>query len=368
MTTAPANSKDNGRRPVTAGAAETRPAAAAAPDLGTTLVICGGGLGDVLFHLPFIRALQPHVAGEQVILACKKAREMAALFAGADLVGPVVPLAKEQDVSGRVDLFGLRRRLADVQAETAVIFHPSATLALAVRLAGIRRRVGYHYPGGKNRWLLTDPVAVARRQPPPPFFHRGLPVMAALGLPVDASAVHFRQSADVVAAARARLGLAAASGDPAPMIALGVNASTAEKQWGGARFAALAERLLANTPARLLLFGAPDVAPVAAEVLRMAAAKDPAWAARIVDLTAQDLPAAHSHALLQDCRFYIGNDSFGLNLAAMASLPAVGIFIRGMEFTYSDWIVPVVAPDGDLGEVGVDQVWQALAPHLPRPG
>lgn len=329
-------------------------------DFGKTLVVTGGGLGDTLFHLPFIRSIQAKASGGAVTLACKKGREIAELFSEVDFIDGVIPLAKNQDVSGKVDLRRFHRALRDQRIETAFIFHKSTGISFASLTAGVKNRFGYYFKGGKNRFFLNRGLEVPKDVALPAFMTHAALLMDDARLAYDYSDVRFRQPEHVVEAAFASLDLAQYPSMGRPrMIALGINSSAAFKQWGAENYAALAERLFARFDGKILLFGAGDVRHVAQGILDRCGQPQ-----RFIDLTTRKIPLHHSHALLQSCDLYVGNDSFGLNLAAMSSIPAVGIFIRSYHFSYSDWIKPVVAESDEIESIAPANVWQAVEPLL----
>ncbi|MFD2204846.1 glycosyltransferase family 9 protein [Kiloniella antarctica] len=320
-------------------------------ELGKTLVVTGGGLGDTLFHLPFIRSLQQRSEGNSVVLACKKGREISELFSEMDMVSKVLPIARDQDVSGKADLGRLRRLTKEAGIESAFIFHKSTGIAFAIMLAGVKKRFGYFFKGSWNRFFLNKGTLAPKIVPLPAFMHHAAMVMDDVGIPYDYSDVRFRQPDHVIQTAFSNLGLS----EKTRMVALGVNASAAYKQWGADGYSAIAERLLKEFSGQILLFGADDVKHVSEEILKRT--KQPE---RFIDLTTKKVALHHSHALLQRCDFYVGNDSFGLNLAAMSSLPAVGIFIKSYYFAYSDWIKPVISSSDNIADITADMVWDEV--------
>lgn len=327
-------------------------------EFGNTLIVTGGGLGDTLFHLPFINSIQQRLHGNPVFLACKKAREIDELFSEIDEIHSVLPIARNQDISGKANIGRLRRLTREAGIQTAFIFHKSVSISFAIMMAGVGNRFGYYLEGGMNRFFLNRGICVPRSVPTPEFMSYASMVMDSAGIPYDYNDVCFRQPDRVIKAAFERLGLV----DRSQMIALGVNASAEFKQWGSKRFSAIAERLLDSFTGRILIFGAGDVRQVAEDILAGTARPD-----RFIDLTAKDTPLNHSHALLQCCDFYVGNDSFGLNLAAMSSIPAVGIFGQDFFFSYSDWIKPVISKSSKITGVDPNMVWEEISRLMAQP-
>jgi len=102
-------------------------------------------------------------------------------------------------------------------------------------------------------------------------------------------------------------------------IAIGAGASYGSaKCWPPDRFAELANRLQAQAPADVILFGTPAEAAVSS-VIAAGMHRPP------IDLTGKttinDLPA-----LLSQCHLFIGNDSGAMHVAAAVGLPVVAVF------------------------------------------
>jgi lipopolysaccharide heptosyltransferase II len=92
----------------------------------------------------------------------------------------------------------------------------------------------------------------------------------------------------------------------------------AAKCWPPERFAALADRLVSECNADVILFGTPAEKDIAARIAS-------AMTRRVISLVGHtsmhDLPA-----LLSACSAFIGNDSGAMHVAAAVGLPVVGIF------------------------------------------
>src|SRR5580658_4832950 len=102
-------------------------------------------------------------------------------------------------------------------------------------------------------------------------------------------------------------------------IAIGAGASYGSaKCWPPDRFAELANRLQAQTPADVILFGTSAEAAVSSAIA--AGMSHPP-----IDLTGKtsinDLPA-----MLSQCHLFIGNDSGAMHVAAAVGLPVVAVF------------------------------------------
>jgi lipopolysaccharide export system permease protein len=132
---------------------------------------------------------------------------------------------------------------------------------------------------------------------------------------------------------RARREAAAVAGD-GPLLALGPGANFIGKRWPPDRFSALARDLVNGPLAGLpvLLLGAPEDAPIAAEIVAAVAADG----IRVVDAAGKlDLLAAA--AALERAALFVGNDSGLMHIAAAVGAPTLGLFGPSDERVYGPW-------------------------------
>lgn len=119
-----------------------------------------------------------------------------------------------------------------------------------------------------------------------------------------------------------------------PVLAIGPTANWTAKMWRPEYFVELTRRLTAPAGiipgARVAVFGRDDERPMALQVIE-AIPED-----RRIDLVGRiDLPTAA--ACLARARFYVGNDSGLMHLAAAAGVPTLGLFGPSLEEHYAPW-------------------------------
>lgn len=322
-----------------------------------SVVIVGGALGDVLYHVPHIEAVAARSRRGKIVLGCKKAREIGELVRRVPYVEAVVGIADDQDISGKVSLATLTRKLRALQAEAVFCLHGSATVALACLLAGIPQRFGpVQGRFAIQRLCFNRGVAVPAAVAHPPMMHKAEILLEASGLSIDNDATRFRQPDDYIAECWAELPEL-----PRPLIALGVNSSKRDKQWGGERFRRLVELLPESCG--YVLFGGADVRDEAAPVVDLLEARG----ARYVDLTGMGKPLSFAHSVLQRCDLYVGNDSFGFQLSAMTGLPTIGLFGPNRPIRYNKHILALEPEPGaakDMAVISAERVAAAVLERL----
>lgn len=290
------------------------------------------GIGDMIWHLPHIRALARH-AGGRVTLVTRR-RSMADQFVGPeDGIDHIAWVERGQwDQGGRhqgnAGMVRLVRDLRALDCDGAVLMTRSRMLTLAVLAMGVEHRHGYGI--GAQRHVLRGPFL------PPPLwkahpFEQANAWMAAAGIALDRpDPVLHVAPADREAAAR--LGL------DRPVV-LGIAASDDWKNWGAARFATLAGALL-DEGRPVVLVGGPAERGLADAIVT---ALGPRGATVRPVL---GWPLRQVAALLHDAALYVGNDTAALNIAAAVGTTAIGLFGGTVPLRHSALIVPVVPPGG----------------------
>ncbi len=311
------------------------------------------GIGDMIWHLPHLRALSG--LAETVTLVTRR-RSHAAEFVGpADGVDRIFFVERGQwDAGGRHQgVAGLLRLVRDLQGldcDGAAVMTRSRVLTLAVMASGIPRRYGYGI--GWQRRALCPPHL-------PPEMWRAHPHAQATewlrlaGVPLPDPEPRLQVDATDLAAA-----VQAVPVRGAPV--LGIASSDDWKNWGEASFAALAAALLEAGWPEVLLVGGPAEQGLASGI----ATRLGPLAPRLRPVLGMNLRTLA--ALLHGQAFYAGNDTAALNIAAAVGLRAYGLFGATPVLRHSPAIVPVMPPGGHSATDGMarlhpGQVLQTIA-------
>ncbi|MDR3538527.1 MAG: glycosyltransferase family 9 protein [Acetobacteraceae bacterium] len=295
------------------------------------------GIGDMIWHLPHIRAIAAHVGAPVTLLA--KPRSLAdQIFQAETTVRDVLWVDRNPERrQGRHDGgSGWLRLVASLRARrftSVYVLHHSRTLAFLALAAGIPVRHGYGY-GTQRLFLNRGPYLPNAAFPLHPF-EQASAWLAAAGIPV-ADAEPILPVADA-----ARVALRERLGDtPGPLVAIGVGSSEPYKQWGAERFADLASGLQAAGWRRLVLVGGPAEASLIDAIRgRLGEAADDVTAA-----AGWPLPAVA--ALFEAASFYVGNDTGVMNMAAAVGIRTYSLFGATPPFHHSSRIVAIVPPEG----------------------
>jgi heptosyltransferase-2 len=267
--------------------------------LGSPLVVRSPNwLGDAVMALPAVRNLKNTLGTGTLCVAAPE--KLAALWEACPFVDRVVSLAAPKS------LWSTAGRLREEKFAAAVLLPNSLRSAAEAFLAGIPQRCGYAR-GGRGL-LLTRTVPVPPRNPVrlhQRFYY--LDLLAALGAPGDDTLPPLRANDKTTSAPVT-----------GPLLAVCPGAEYGPaKRWPVGNFVAAARALAEKHGLRVVLLGAPNDAPVAAEFL----AQFPEAENRVGQTSLVEFMAALASARLALC-----NDSGAMHLASALGVPTVAVF------------------------------------------
>jgi heptosyltransferase-2 len=271
-------------------------------------------VGDAIMALPALRAVRRKYPDAQIAILARP--YVADIYREQRICDELIPYAAT-GIPGRERL---ARELRERKFDVALLLQNAFDAAWLAWRAGVRERIGYARDG--RSLLLTTAVPVPKPGEIPAhekFYY--LELLRRAGWTDSLSGESFiRLEVPEALRRRAAQALFAAGARPDRLrIAIGAGASYGSaKCWSPERFAGVANRLVSETGAEVILFGTAGEIPVAQAIIA-------GMRETPIDLTGKtniaDLPA-----LLSQCHLFIGNDSGAMHVAAAVGLPVVAIF------------------------------------------
>jgi heptosyltransferase II len=319
----------------------------------TAVIQVKPGIGDVIWHLPFIRAIAAVSPGGQVAFLAPPRSAAQELLAAEPAVAEVVYFEHSgSELRRAVNWLRLAALLRRRQFQEIWILDRTVRPASAARLAGIPRRIGLGL--GRQQRFITNAGIDARHFHDEPIEWLAA-LMAAMSVPLASLEPGLRLPAAALAAVDARH-----ADKPRPWIALGIAASHPDKDWPERHWTELIAGLGARAAGTIFLIGGPDNRRQAENLVACSTA------ANLV--VACDLPLIEAAALLRRADLFVGANSGPLNLAAAGGTPAFGLFGNTPVLTYSKFIhaiVPEGGPAADgMARITPVQVLEQIAPYL----
>jgi heptosyltransferase-2 len=311
------------------------------------------GIGDMIWHLPHIRAIAAFV-GRPVTLITKPRSAADQIFAGDPSVGDIIwldrnPEGRRGHHDGGIGFIRTVSALRARRFDATYLLHHSKSIACLLMLAGIPVRRGYGY--GIQKWFLNRgpylPDEIFRRHP----FDQATAWLHAADIPIPDSEPALVVTDAATLAARRRVG------SDRLLIAIGIGSSEPYKQWGAPRFARLIDVLNRPGRTRFVLVGGPAEQALAEAIQTSTSASDV--------ILALGWNLSEIAALFSFSEYYVGNDTGVMNLAAAVGIPTYCLFGAVPPFHHGSKIVPITPSDGVSRETGmtkisVEQVCRAI--------
>lgn len=313
------------------------------------------GIGDMVWHLPHIRAIAAH-AGQPVTLLTKPRSMADQLLEHEPAISGISwlnlnPAGRRGAHDGISGFMRLVRRMRSFNFGTVVLLHHSPLLAAAAWRAGIPDRRGYGW--GRQRWFLNTGPFLPPDDKKMHQHTRATRYLVAAGIPLPSAEPSLQVDPALAGETMSRLGLT-----PGDYVAIGIGSSEDLRQWGNERFAALVSALLdAGWPAVVLVGGVGDMA--AANMLMQAVGERAGRVRMALGWNLGDVTG-----LLSRAAFYVGNNTGVMNIAAATGIRTYALFGTTAPFHHASQIVAITAPDigvhDGMQRVGLDAVLNAI--------
>jgi heptosyltransferase-2 len=313
------------------------------------------GIGDVIWHLPFVRAIAAASPGGCVTFLAPPSSGAQDLLAAEPSVAETIyfPHSGSELRRGR-NMLSLIARLRRHRFQRIWILDRTLRPAVAAMLAGIPERIGLGL--GPQRHFITNPGIDQSHFHDQPIDWL-IALMAAMNVPLPTT----EPDLPVPAATLAMIGQRYAS-HLRPWIVLGMGGSHPDKDWSDMQWLEFLATLRRRFDGTVFLIGG---------------AQNHARAKYFIEHTvgtaavnACDLGLIEAVALLRLADLFIGTDSGPMNLAVAAQTDAFALFGATPVLKYSKFIHPIV-PDGGPSPGGMKRISPAavleqVAPLLSR--
>lgn len=298
------------------------------------------GIGDVIWHLPFMRAIAAASPGGQVTFLAPTTSAAAELLAAEPSVARIITFEHAgSELQRGINLARLVALLRQEGFRTLWILDRTVRPALAALLAGIPQRIGLGL--GPQRWLITN-SGIDRRH-----FHDHpidwlTALLAAMQVPLPTTEPDLHLPDETLAAIGAKYSACAR-----PWVVMATGGTLAKQDWPDTAWVELLAGLRGSIAGTVFIIGGPAYAK-RAQALIAGSAGAPA-------VNACNLRLAEAAALLRHADFFVGTDSGPMNIAAAVGTPAFALFGVNPVLTYSKYIHPIV-PEGGPAPGGMDRI------------
>jgi heptosyltransferase-2 len=299
------------------------------------------GIGDVIWHLPFIRAIAATSPGAHVTFLAPPSSRAKELLAAEPSVAETIYFEHSgSELRRGLNMIRLVALLRRCRFRTVWILDRTTRPACAALLAGIPERIGLGL-GAQKHFISNPGVDHSHFHDHPIGWLTAL--MAAMAVPLQSTEPELPVSPALQKATAEKFG-----GLPRPWIVVGLGARALPRDWPDESWSEFVAGLRSRTQGTVFLTGSAHDAPRARRFIAQSAG------APVVDECG--LPIGPTMALLAQADLYVGADSGLLNVAAAVGTKAIGIFGASAPLTYSRFIDAVLPDDGVTALDGMKRI------------
>jgi heptosyltransferase-2 len=298
------------------------------------------GIGDVIWHLPFVRAIAAAAPGGQVTFLAPPSSCAKELLAAEPSVAETLYFQHSgSELQRGLNLLRLSALLRHGDFRQIWILDRTIRPALAAMLAGIPERIGLGL--GAQRWFITNSGIDRGHFHDQPIDWLAA-LMAAMKVPLPSTEPNLPVPAQALAAIGEKFAQA-----PRPWIVLGIGSSHPDKDWPDEYWAEFIAGLRGRNAGTVYLIGGPQHAARAQELIARSGGASA--------INACDLVLMEAVALLRHADLFVGTDSGPMNLAAAAETDAFALFGGTPVLKYSKFIHAIV-PEGGPAPGGMRRI------------
>jgi lipopolysaccharide heptosyltransferase II len=269
--------------------------------------------GEFILNLPAIKALKKSFKDSYVAVVARP--ELKQLIQNSPFIDEVIPYDGKREQKGPWHTIKFISMIHKKRFDLAIISNPAKKLNIIAFLAGIPKRAGYDRKWG---FLLTDKIKDKKFLGLKHEVEYNLDLVRAIGakdtqdknlsLPLTDFELQFAKSE------LEKNGLKEGEN----IIAIHPWSSNPAKQWPCMRFAQLADKLVSEVGAKVIIIGGKEKIAHSVELLRSIKNK-------CFDFTGKT-SLRQLAALLKNCRLLVSGDSGPVHIAACVNTPVIALF------------------------------------------
>jgi heptosyltransferase-2 len=302
------------------------------PLKGTLVIQPLPAIGDMIWHVPFLKAIAQSTPEKKITLLAKETSRVHQFLGHEDFIKEILWLAPEKH-KGFLGGMRLGQDLKSYAFQEVWILHHSWRYYVGSLSIPSRKGYGFSY---SNKFLLNQGKTLEKKD----YGFSTLKRIEKFSLlnGFSLKKVDYCLSADplLIKKVHQKFGQS-----PRPWVCFGIGASQTFKTWEPQNFAKLADYWLEKQGGTIFLCGAPNETSLAETILTAVGKKN------IISVTNAGLD--EMGALLSQADFFIGNDSGLLNYSANLGKKSIGLFGATEVLNYNSNIYNIQPPQSKIG-------------------
>ena len=309
----------------------------------TAVIHSYNGMGDLIWHLPYIHVIAKKTKEKKVILFSKKTTNAKELLKSDPLIEKIIDLDDTRGIlNNTVSFFKILNSLKKNKIKNIWIFHESIKYALASLLARVSSRFGYGY-GIQRIFLSKKKIMPEESKNERPFEKARIFVMSH-GFKKKDIVPKFFISKKEINKVKIKF-----NKHPKPWISMSITNKARFKRWPYERFSELIDLISNAFKGTIFVVGAPNEKKIINAVIKNSTIKK-----NVINST---FPIHENAVIMRDSNIFIGLDSGSYNLSALLGTPSYGIMGASPPLHHLPTYKSIISPSGPVKNiVGADKI------------
>ena len=309
----------------------------------TAVIHSYNGMGDLIWHLPYIHALAKQTEEEKIILFSKKTTNAQELLSADPYIDKIINLDDTRGIfTNLFSFFKISKSLKENNIEKLWIFHESIKYALAGLVGGVKERLGYEY--GLQKFFLSKRNVMPKNSKIERPFEKARIFLDSHEIKKKKIKQNFFIEKKSLLKIKKKY-----KKTSKPWVVISSTNKADFKKWPNERFSKLINLISESFKGTIFIIGAQDEKKFINEITYNL--KKPK------KIITSSVPLHENAAIIYSSSLFIGLDSGAYNLSALIGTPSYAIMGASPPLKHLPTYKAVIPPSGEVRNiVGADKI------------
>ena len=309
----------------------------------TAVIHSYNGMGDLIWHIPYIHAVAQQTKEKKVILFSKKSTNAHELLSADPYIEKIINLDDTRGIfTNLFSFFKITKSLKKNNIQKLWVFHESIKYALAGLSAGIKDIFGYGY--GLQKFLLSKKNVMPKSSRIERPFEKARIFLDSHQIKKEKIKPKFFIEKKSLSKIKKKY-----KKKIKPWIVISSTNKADFKKWSNERFSKLINLISEYFKGTIFIIGAPDEKKFINEITNNLK--------NSIKIVTSCVPLHENAAIIYNSSLFIGLDSGAYNLSALIGIPSYGLMGASPPLKHLKTYKAVIPPTGEVKNiVGADKI------------
>ncbi len=309
----------------------------------TAIIHSYNGMGDLIWHLPYIHAIARETTEKKIILYSKNTTNAQELLCADPYIDKIINLDDTRGIfTNLISFFKILKSLKKNNVKKIWIFHESVKYAFASLSAGIKERFGYEY--GLQKFFLSKRNVMPENSRTERPFEKARIFLDSHGIKKEKIKTNFFIEKKILKKIKKKY-----KKKSKPWIVISTTNKADFKKWPNERFSKLIDLILNSFKGTVFMIGSPQEKEFVNKIIHNSKNSK--------KIIISCVPLHKNAAIIYNSSLFIGLDSGAYNLSALIGKPSYAIMGASPPLKHLPTYKAIIPPSGEVKNiVGADKI------------